>query len=234
MHVGRDRLPAIAHCDHLQGARHRPPMIPVAVRQYHCANFPEIDAEPDHVALKHPFLGPGVEQERRLADPVRVVIKQESPCAAQQRHFPDSHCIPRRRWPANSVSTKPGFDERLSVALSTRKMTSAVSTALMEAAPPEDASGPLYPIRVPRIAPIGMRAPASPSTAPSAATRQPRRLLPLRRAMAAWSLQSPPEAPIRTIGTGSERPAARSGKRPGWTSTISVREHVLAPHLAAA
>jgi hypothetical protein len=75
----------------------------------------------------------------RLADPVREEIKQESQCAAQQRHFPDSQGIPRRRWPANSVSTKPGFDERLSVALSTRKITAAVSTALMDAVSPDDA-----------------------------------------------------------------------------------------------
>lgn len=35
-------------------------MIPVTRRKHHRVDFPEIDSEPDDVALKHPFLRAGV------------------------------------------------------------------------------------------------------------------------------------------------------------------------------
>jgi len=61
-------------------------------------------------------------------DGVRVVIRQDRPWAAQQRHRPLSHFIPRRHAPAISVSTNPGLVDKLSVPLSTRTVISRLST----------------------------------------------------------------------------------------------------------
>jgi len=52
--------------------------------------------------------------------------------AAQQRHLPESHFMPQCQLPANSVSTKAGVEERLSVVLSTRTMISSWSTGRMK------------------------------------------------------------------------------------------------------
>src|SRR5262249_48964370 len=68
--------------------------------------------------------------------PVRTVIRQDKPWAAQQRHFPPSHFIPRRQAPANSVSTNFGVDERLSVTLSTTTVISRLSTGSIISASP--------------------------------------------------------------------------------------------------
>jgi hypothetical protein len=61
-------------------------------------------------------------------DGIRVVIRQDRPWAAQQRHRPLSDFIPRRHAPAISVSTNPGLVDKLSVPLSTRTVISRLST----------------------------------------------------------------------------------------------------------
>src|SRR5262245_28821609 len=60
----------------------------------------------------------------------RILIKQESPWAAQQRQLPANTQLPWRRRDndANSVSTKEGTVDRLSVTLSTRICTSTLAT----------------------------------------------------------------------------------------------------------
>ncbi len=88
---------------------------------------------PSRVALRSntQSSGPVSNIRVRLSPPVFAVIRQESPCAAQQRHDPDSHFMPCRCRKANSVSTNPGLEDRLSVTLSTSTMISSCSTAFM-------------------------------------------------------------------------------------------------------
>jgi hypothetical protein len=81
-------------------------MIPVAMRQHHSADFPEIDAEPDHVTLKHPFLRPGVEQKRAAGGPGSGGDQAGKPMRGAAQAFPGqpSH-------PATAMGGELSLDE---------------------------------------------------------------------------------------------------------------------------
>ncbi len=79
----------------------------------------------------------GPVSKRTVCDvsPREAVTAQESPCAPQHRHFPESCGMPRFRSRGHSFSTSAGTDDKLSVTLSTRtriSTRSAVEITFME------------------------------------------------------------------------------------------------------
>ena len=120
VHVGRHAPAPVRQGHHLQRARHRPRVVPVAVQSIIASTAPISTPSLMTLGSKMDSSGPVSNRSVCCDDGVRVVIRQDRPWAAQQRQRPLSHFIPRRHAPAISVSTNPGLVDKLSVPLSTR------------------------------------------------------------------------------------------------------------------